>query len=201
MTSDLDVLEATLSVLLRPAQQYTSQTPFEPGQGANVSQRLLTLAKGWEKYKGQGWDLATLASVDELVLPDILRRLSIQFYPVVSYRPSSPESEKGSQDTPTRKPTSSKSSRHPHPASKPEGTSGLIVFEIDNILPSTSDSMQDRLSSFAEENHMSAVDQLIALNQLRLTTLSHGRKQRRQLLTVRLLAFAVYGKSQIAIVC
>lgn len=48
---------------------------------------------------------------------------------------------------------------------------------------------------------MSAVDQLIALNQLRLTTLSHGRKQRRQLLTVRLLAFAVYGKSQIAIVC
>ncbi len=71
-TSDLQVLSTALSVILRPAQQYSFHTPFEltRGEGGKhpaLHQRLLSLASGsgdWGVLKERGRDMIVLASED-----------------------------------------------------------------------------------------------------------------------------------------
>ncbi|CAO1614110.1 unnamed protein product [Sympodiomycopsis kandeliae] len=77
MTQDLDVLEATLRLLLRPAQQYSSQ-----GGGRTdlpISQaRLATLALTWSP-KEHGQDMATTIRPNAPITEDMLG-LRFQFY-------------------------------------------------------------------------------------------------------------------------
>jgi E3 ubiquitin-protein ligase HUWE1 len=71
-TSDLQVLCATLEVLLKPSQQYSVHTQFELSRGEGgkypeVHKRLLGLASGWGTWgslKEKGRDMVALASSD-----------------------------------------------------------------------------------------------------------------------------------------
>jgi hypothetical protein len=54
------VLESTLFTLLRPVQQYSTQTPFESGQRLQTVKRILTFIRGWDKLRAQASDLNSL---------------------------------------------------------------------------------------------------------------------------------------------
>lgn len=62
-TQDVDILVATLRLLLRPAQQYQT-TAHSPDLAPNslIVKRLLSLAHGWGPAREAGFDLARLAS-------------------------------------------------------------------------------------------------------------------------------------------
>ncbi|KAJ9092936.1 hypothetical protein QFC21_006648 [Naganishia friedmannii] len=102
-TSDLQVLHATVMLILRPCQQYGSHTPFELSNNKIVRQRLLKLVMsggGWGKLKELGYDMVKLAKMaekeegkdvtvmiaegrendHELDLPTPFYELSAQFY-------------------------------------------------------------------------------------------------------------------------
>ncbi|KAJ9117613.1 hypothetical protein QFC22_004463 [Naganishia vaughanmartiniae] len=100
-TSDLQVLHATILLILRPCQQYGSHTPFELSNNKIVRQRLLKLVMsggGWGKLKELGYDMVKLAKMaekedegkevtmaegreeHELDLPTPFYELSAQFY-------------------------------------------------------------------------------------------------------------------------
>jgi hypothetical protein len=52
LTNDLDILEAAIFVLLRPAQQYADKILLEPGQKDNITRRLHTFIRGWDELRG-----------------------------------------------------------------------------------------------------------------------------------------------------
>lgn len=101
-TQDLQVLHATILLILRPSQQYGSHTPFELSNNKVVRGRLLKIVMsggGWGKLKELGYDMVKLAKMSELEggesvptgdhdhdldLPTGFYDLSTQFY-----RPSS----------------------------------------------------------------------------------------------------------------
>ncbi|GHJ84973.1 hypothetical protein NliqN6_1375 [Naganishia liquefaciens] len=109
-TQDLQVLHATVLLILRPSQQYGSHTPFELSNNKVVRQRLLKIVMaggGWGKLKESGYDMVKLAKMSEadnvadasaatqpreyeLDLPAAFYDLSAQFY-----RPSSADSLPG----------------------------------------------------------------------------------------------------------
>lgn len=179
-------------MLLRPAQQYTSQTPFEPGQATRVSQRLLTLTRGWEKLHGRGLDLATLESAEDVTLPDDLCHVQVQFYPLSSEPPSSFQAKKISPMTPTKRTSQADQSSQATVTS----LDGSFTFNFDPTLENMSEEPQDRLITLAEESHMSVEDQLVALNKFRLVAMMSDRGKRRTLLNIRLLALATYRELQ-----
>ncbi|KAJ9104930.1 hypothetical protein QFC19_003725 [Naganishia cerealis] len=111
-TQDLQVLHATILLILRPSQQYGSHTPFELSNNKIVRQRLLKLVMsggGWGKLKELGYDMVKLAKMAEkenatgsgkevsmaagdhdLDLPAAFYELSAQFY-----RPSTTDTTSG----------------------------------------------------------------------------------------------------------
>ena len=93
-TSDLDVLQAVLALLHRPAQQYSNVTSFELNENATIQGRLLMLTTAggaWGRLKENGWGLLQLAqAVDKkggpkdtdavINLPDTFFHIQAQFY-------------------------------------------------------------------------------------------------------------------------
>jgi hypothetical protein len=90
----MDVLQAALTFLLRPAQQYSSHTTFELNENAVIKNRLQLLATGggvWNLLKENGWDIVKLAKLvdrkgeamdddTELNLPDSFFQIQAKFY-------------------------------------------------------------------------------------------------------------------------
>lgn len=81
LTNDLDVLHATLSLLLRPLQQYASLAPMEKSIARDISARLVTLARGSDGLRSHNLDLKTLASEEEITRPEGINQLPVSFYP------------------------------------------------------------------------------------------------------------------------
>jgi hypothetical protein len=93
-TSDLDVLQAVLALLHRPAQQYSNITSFELNENATIQGKLLMLTTAggaWGRLKENGWGLLQLAqAVDKkggssevegsINLPDTFFHIQAQFY-------------------------------------------------------------------------------------------------------------------------
>ncbi|OCF44407.1 hypothetical protein I317_01667 [Kwoniella heveanensis CBS 569] len=171
LTSDLDVLHATIFVLLRPAQQYANQTPMDSAQRHAALHRLLTLSRGWEKLTSSGTDLTTLATT-QVELPADLAEVSVQYYP--SSEPSSSTSVPA-LETPRR------------PTMKARGASTL---DLGNV--GTWSNSADQLTTQAEAAQVPLDDQYVALNKIRLARAVNDLNLRRQLLTIRLLALATY---------
>lgn len=122
-TQDLQVLHATILLILRPSQQYGSHTPFELSNNKIVRQRLLEIVMaggGWGKLKESGYDMVKLAKMSEedvaedtvppkeyeLDLPATFYDLSAQFY-----RPSSADTLTGFNDQGTATPVSTELER------------------------------------------------------------------------------------------
>ncbi|WVW86319.1 hypothetical protein I302_108361 [Kwoniella bestiolae CBS 10118] len=178
-TSDLEVLQSAIFVILRPAQQYANTTPFEHAHRHAILHRLLTLSKGWERLTNTGIDLPSVASVEDLSLPEDLCTVHLQYYP--TKETSLPESPVKTS-TPLRPPPTT-----PNPKSRSSiGPSNLDLGDV-----STWSNPVDQLTLLSEENQVPLDDQFTALNKIRLAQ-HNDLSTRRQLLTIRLLALATY---------
>ncbi|OCF61440.1 hypothetical protein L486_01088 [Kwoniella mangroviensis CBS 10435] len=191
-TSDLEVLQSTIFVILRPAQQYANSTPFEPSQRHVILHRLLTLSRGWERFTNAGIDLPSLASSQDMSLPEELCTVQLQYYPTrwSSVSPESPIKSTISQETPVRlrqtAPMTPVAASTKSRSSHSVGPSSLDFGDV-----SSWPNPVDQLTLLSEENHVPLDDQYIALNKIRLAQL-RDLDTRRQLLTIRLLALATY---------
>ncbi|KAK8853332.1 hypothetical protein IAR55_004036 [Kwoniella newhampshirensis] len=202
-TNDLDVLHSAIFVILRPAQNYQGHVPLEPPLRHTILHRLLTLSRGWEKLIGAGWDLATLASVEDINLPEALCTVQVQYYPTSHPSEVQEETSPGrptmSQlETPTRPrhalQSQKSSSSTPMIKSKSSTASqaGPSVVDLGNVALSFSTNYTDQLSVLAEEHHIGLEDQYVALHKLRLVILMGDRPSRRRMLAIRFLALATY---------
>ncbi|ORX40510.1 hypothetical protein BD324DRAFT_596040 [Kockovaella imperatae] len=79
LTNDLDVLIATLFVILRPAQQYGTQTPFETGYGTKIRRRLNSIFRGWDVFHGHNVKLSQILTA-KLDLDESFYHASSSFY-------------------------------------------------------------------------------------------------------------------------
>lgn len=83
-TQDLDILEHSLRLLHRPAQQYSSPShSSELSSNTFIIKRLLSLSQGWGPTREAGFSLAKLATADNEDAPEFPPELSevhFQFY-------------------------------------------------------------------------------------------------------------------------
>ena len=152
--------------------------------------------KGWEKLQNHGCDLVTFASGQEIVLPDDIYQLRIQFYPVPPQSPSSPETLGSSEETSIHGASFEPVERPTQRQETPSIGNGPIAIELGDARKTNSDVFYERLTMLAGENRMAVEDQLAALNSLRLITLIRDPEQRCKLLSIRLLAMATYSELQ-----
>ncbi|ODN73426.1 hypothetical protein L202_07951 [Cryptococcus amylolentus CBS 6039] len=202
LTNDLDVLQSAIFVLLRPAQQYAITTPLEPAQRHAILHRLVVLSRGWESLVHSGINLTSLASDQEIEVPNALRHVQVSFYPTV--QPTGAPGEKSptkmlspaSVETPTRQ-RSVPHSKNSTPMARQVATtapalSGPSLIDLGDVSISMRENFVDQLSALAEREHIPLDDQYSVLNRLRLVLLMGDRCTRRRLLSIRLLALATY---------
>ncbi|RKO93186.1 hypothetical protein BDK51DRAFT_2244, partial [Blyttiomyces helicus] len=104
-TSDIDILEATLRLLLRPAQRLNPQRSLRVNF-ALMQERLAILAQNWGT-KEYGLELPLLASSDPVDIPSELHALAYQFYRSSGTGAGSAATASPAPRTPARTPTSS----------------------------------------------------------------------------------------------
>ncbi|PWN38380.1 uncharacterized protein FA14DRAFT_159977, partial [Meira miltonrushii] len=216
---DIDVLEATLRLFLRFAQQHSGQHPraeLLPSQ-----ERLATMAVTWAPRE-HGMDSVDFVK-DSIQVPPSFSHVRFQFY-----RRSNGESTSKAdpwsamQDasnveaTPTTTPvrprprdrlssasTSVTSGLHAAPSTshssanvtnEPSASTeeGLTTIDLGDVQASGKDAM-DILADAIETHHIPQEDQFELFQKLRFATSLSTTEQRRQLLTCRLLAIACYA--------
>ncbi|KAG0034694.1 hypothetical protein BGZ82_005652, partial [Podila clonocystis] len=202
---DLDILEACLRLLLRPAQRHSAQRSAR--SIFTVSQeRLLAIAHSWGS-KDYGLDLVQLAegSTD---IPERLSTLNFQFYrtislPKLSDAPSpTPSTSVSSTSAPVASSSTitSPSKRRPSrsgPSSAPgantessSATEGMVVIHASD--PSLLGQSDDEiLSRLIQDYQIPEEHQFQLLCRIRIATGIRNPDRRRQLLTIRILAIAV----------
>ncbi|KAL7424430.1 E3 ubiquitin-protein ligase tom1 [Cryptotrichosporon argae] len=85
LANDLGILASSLFVLLRLLHQYGAQTPVPSIISGRLSQRLLTLTRGWERLHLSGWTLSALAgSTEPITLGGDAATVQVQYYPQAS---------------------------------------------------------------------------------------------------------------------
>ena len=161
LTNDVDVLIATLLVILRPAQQYGTATPFESGYMTKIRQRLTSIFRSWDVFQGRGHTLASIATSDSLELDDGFYHLHSSFYPL---------------------PPQNATSKRPK-------TQSLLRVDLGDVRTYDPASVSDKLQSVAEEHDMPPEEQFNVFNRTRLV-LQSKKEARQALLTARLLALA-----------
>lgn len=210
LTTDLDVLEGALYVLLRPLQQYLTQMPTSTELGNSIRGRLLALTRGWDRFHLADCNLVKYASSPEPIeLPDAAAQLQLQFYPPidpsvpVEALPAPPKAAPvlaNPHETPTRPTVASARSEQRlavTPAAKavtPAVDSSMVTVDLGNVAKTMSDDYLDRIAQLTEEHRMDVEDQLIALNKTRLILFTRDVETRRKLLSNRLLALACYSE-------
>lgn len=202
---DLDILEACLRLLLRPAQRHSAQRSAR--SIFTISQdRLLAIAHSWGS-KDFGLDLVQLAE-SNTDIPEKLSALNFQFYRTISL----PKSD-ASQPPPTPSPsdgsstsapvassstTTSPSKRRPSrsgASSTPttessSATEGMVVIHSSD--PSLLGQSDDEiLSRLIQDYQIPEEHQFQLLCRIRIATGIRKPDRRRQLLTIRILAIAV----------
>ncbi|WWC91853.1 uncharacterized protein L201_006800 [Kwoniella dendrophila CBS 6074] len=189
-TSDLEILQSAIFVILRPAQQYANSTPFDAANRHSILHRLLTLSRGWERLTNAGFDMPSLASLPELSLPEDLCTVQIQFYPTKIQPVPSEAPNKGTlmQETPVR-PRHTVPANPATPRPRLPTSTGPSTLDFGNVTSWLNPT--DKLVALSEDNSVPFDDQYTSLNKIRLARLG-DLAIRRQLLTVRLLALATY---------
>ncbi|KAG0340869.1 hypothetical protein BG000_010885 [Podila horticola] len=203
---DLDILEACLRLLLRPAQRHSAQRSARSIFTVSHD-RLLAIAHSWGN-KDCGLDLVQLAegSTD---IPERLSTLNFQFYrtislPKVSDASTSPTSSTSVSSTSapivSSSTTTSPSKRRPSRSGasstlganteSSSATEGMVVIHASkpSLLGQSDDEILSRLILDYQipEEH-----QFQLLCRIRIATGIRNPDRRRQLLTIRILAIAV----------
>lgn len=77
---------STIILLLRPTQQYGTGLPVEGELSTRLTNRVLTLTRGWEQFQDAGLDAVQLASLETITLPST--KINLQYYPEEGSRTS-----------------------------------------------------------------------------------------------------------------
>lgn len=194
-TEDLEVLINALKLLLRPSQQYSAQPSVS--QALNISTpRLQTLAKRWPYLREYGVDLIHLASLsyDTQIdaLPTEAREVNFSFYKT---DPQSPEADKQQMDTDV--PQGS-----PRKQSMTTQATGAVVIHIDEQALLTKRSV-DILAESVQTYSLPDSQKFELLWRIRTAQalakpaaekdLKELHGDREKLVTIRLLAIAIFG--------
>ncbi|KAF9206640.1 hypothetical protein BGZ49_002096 [Haplosporangium sp. Z 27] len=218
---DLDVLEACLRLLLRPAQRHSAQRSAR--SIFTVSQdRLLAIAHSWGS-KEYGLDMQQLADYN-VEIPDRLKVLNFQFYRTLT--PTKPVANQPVNSTPTTQPASSgssstvpaSSSTTPAPPapgkqrrSSSSGASSSITTgatggNTNSANSTTSEGMvviqvpdptqlgssdYEILQNLVQEYKVPEEHHFQLLSRIRIATGISNPQRRQQLLAIRILAIAV----------
>ncbi|PCH43593.1 hypothetical protein WOLCODRAFT_75349 [Wolfiporia cocos MD-104 SS10] len=201
-TSDLDVLLLTLNLLLRPAQQYSAQPAVIHALSLSTP-RLTSLAKRWPNLREYDLNLAELVSekgkAQVEALPNEAREVHFTFYkqdapaaPAGKEREKSSEATEPLQQTPTRKPSGSGSAVAP--PTNAASASGAVTIRIDSKTIESKEPM-DILADTIEAYNVPESEKFELLTRIRTARalVPAYAAERERLVTIRLLATAVYG--------
>ncbi|KZV95100.1 hypothetical protein EXIGLDRAFT_644511 [Exidia glandulosa HHB12029] len=194
-SSDLDVVVSVLQLLLRPAQQYSSQPAVT--QVLNISSgRLESLSRRWSNLRDYGLDVSDLVSpkkreeVDQL--PPVASDLKFTFYRRAldsNESPAEPESSEAAAppQTPARKPSGTAAAQ----------TNGANVVYLPAVATSTQDPMLI-LAEIIEAHDIPESERFELMCKIRTAwALGKGREaEREKLVVIRILAIALYAHTQ-----
>ena len=199
-SSDLDVLILALNLLLRPAQQYSSQPSVSHALNISTS-RLTSLAKRWPNLRDYDINLVDLATekgrAQVEALPTEAREVNFVFYRQAASGTAGKEKEKTAEgdvfdsvaQTP-RKPSSSAAATSANAST----SSGAVTIHIDNKTIESKPAM-DILADTIEVYNVPDSEKFELLMRIRgaqaLTNAYAG--DREKLVIVRLLSTAIFG--------
>ncbi|KAI0666580.1 hypothetical protein C8Q78DRAFT_1176707 [Trametes maxima] len=202
-SSDLDVLILALNLLLRPAQQYSSQPAVSHALSISTP-RLTSLAKRWPNLRDYDINLVDLVTekgkAQIEALPTEAREVNFVFYrqaPLPAAAGKEKEKEKAPEgdvfdsvaQTPGRKPVVSIAGAHTASTS-----SGAVTIHIDSSTIETKTAM-DILADAVEAHNVPSNEKFELLMRIRgaqVMTNAYAA-DREKLVVVRLLATAIFG--------
>jgi E3 ubiquitin-protein ligase HUWE1 len=171
LTSDLDVLYATLYLLLRSAQQYGHAVPFDRNLGRKLTSRLVTLAKGFDKLRSATTTMQDLTS-DSLTVSEDVFHLTTSFYPA--------QSGTNSLQTPSK-------------ATARVAADTSVSLILGDVREIGMKGLNGKVAAMATSQFVPVEDQFDAVNKARWLLSFSDIAVRKDLLAVRLMAIAVYG--------
>ncbi|CEH14319.1 E3 ubiquitin-protein ligase/Putative upstream regulatory element binding protein [Ceraceosorus bombacis] len=175
-TPDVDVLEATLRLILRPAQQYSSQGGGRRAEFAISPERLNALAVTWAPREHGPTASASAAS-----------GLSFVPAPVFPTTPTPAGRPRGQSP-----PAPSARSQPSQEAPRDSQNEGLVAVDLGNLMH-TARRLVDVLADAVEKYSIPSEDHFELLQKVRLAMGVKDAALRRQLLVCRLLAVAIYA--------
>ncbi|TBU55065.1 hypothetical protein BD310DRAFT_1041405 [Dichomitus squalens] len=203
-SSDLDVLILALNLLLRPAQQYSSQPAVSHALSISTP-RLASLAKRWPNLRDYDLNLVDLVTnkgrAQVEALPTEAREVNFVFYRQASSSSTAGKEEKkesivegdvsssAAVQTP-RKPTSSAAATSANAST----SSGAVTIHIDSKTIESKPAM-DILADAIEAYHVPDSEKFELLMRIRgAQAMTHAwAADREKLVVVRLLATAIFG--------
>lgn len=202
-SSDLDVLILALNLLLRPAQQYSSQPSVSHALSISTS-RLTSLAKRWPNLRDYDINLVDLATekgrAQVEALPTEAREVNFVFYRQAASGAAGKEKEKEKEQTTEdvfgsvaqtpRKPSSSAAA----PSANASTSSGAVTIHIDSKTIESKPAM-DILADTIETFNVPDSEKFELLMRIRgaqVLTNSFA-SDREKLVVVRLLSTAIFG--------
>ncbi len=201
-SSDLDVLILALNLLLRPAQQYSSQPAVSHALSISTP-RLTSLAKRWPNLREYDINLVDLVTdkgrTQVEVLPTEAREVNFVFYRQASPSSVAAKDEKreavtegdvfGSTVQTPRKPSSATAT-----SAIASTSSGAVTIHIDNKTIESKPAM-DILADTIEAHTVPDNEKFELLMRIRgAQALTNARSgDREKLVVVRLLATAIFG--------
>ncbi|CAG8786506.1 25958_t:CDS:2, partial [Racocetra persica] len=189
-TSDLDVLEVLLRLILRPAQRLSNQRALRTNFTISP-ERILTLAHCWGT-KEYDLEMENLAS-DDVTIPEELTTLNYQFYRHLTPSEAAETTVDKKSDTTT--PTQSQKSQRKDSASSSGGTKageGVTLISVNNVRQ-LGDTDMNILNHVVQEYNIPEEFHFALLNRIRIVTNISSTEARRRLLIIRLLAVAIMG--------
>lgn len=187
LCSDLDIVLLSLQVLLRPAQQYSSQSSVTHVL-SHATSRLLALAKRWPHLREYGVSLVDLVSSKNKAeidgLPAEARDVSFSFYRMeTSVATVRDKTREITSDTPATPPKSQAAS-----------VTGPINISISEATLQSQPAMNILVDS-VRSHRVPEEEKFELLNRIRVSqALSKtGEAQREKLVIARLLAIAIYA--------
>ncbi|CAG8511149.1 8932_t:CDS:10, partial [Scutellospora calospora] len=187
-TSDLDVLEVLLRLILRPAQRLSNQRALRTNFTISP-ERILTLAHSWGT-KEYDLEMEQLAS-DDVTIPEELTTLNYQFYRHLTPSEAAETTvDKKSDVIPS---TQSQKNQRKDSASSSGGTKtgeGVTLISINNVRQLGETDM-NILNNVVQDYNIPEEFHFALLNRIRIVTSIPLTEARRRLLIIRLLAVAI----------
>ncbi|KAF9447492.1 hypothetical protein P691DRAFT_776106 [Macrolepiota fuliginosa MF-IS2] len=190
LCSDLDVVLLSMNVLLRPAQQYSSQSSVTHVLNL-ATPRLLALAKRWPHLREYGINLIDLVSSKKRAevegLPVDAREMSFSFYRTDAGITAPQEKKQEEIIEPPATPSKSQ-------AAQAKSSAGPINVSVSEVTLQSQSPMRI-LADCVRSYRIPDEEKFELLNRIRVSQALHkeNESEREKLVIARLLAIAIYA--------